>query len=186
MVVKNIAAYIFLVAAISVFSYAQIGEVAGPVNFNVSVGSYQSLPVTIVDGGNAPIAFNVTYVLTTKIKNVTAPIVTINPMNGTINPHSEVVLNVTTYVPGNDKPGTFWNGQISVVSNSVAQITGSGAIIRAGTLKIFTITAAQPKSNILFVILIVIIAAILIVAFYYFYKKRTKIRKSASKLRAKK
>lgn len=172
MVVRNIAVYIFLVAAISVFSYAQIGEVAGPVNFNVSVGSYQSLPVTIVDGGNAPIAFNVTYVLTTKIKNVTAPIVTINPMNGTINPHSEVVLNVTTYVPGNDKPGTFWNGQISVVSNSVAQITGSGAIIRAGTLKIFTITAAQPKSNILLIVLIIVIIVILIIIVYYIYKKR--------------
>ncbi len=176
----------FLLSIILSMPLAQIGEVAGPVNFNVSAGSSQSLSVTIVNGGSSSLFFNATPIVTTSIVNETTPTVIVSPKNGTIGPHSQVVLNLTAFVPGADKPGLEWNGQLSVVSNSLSTITGSGAIIQEGALKIFTITSAQPKFNMLFVILIVIIAAILIVAFYYFYKKRTKIRKSASKLRAKK
>ncbi|MCL5423467.1 MAG: hypothetical protein M1385_00080 [Candidatus Marsarchaeota archaeon] len=181
-----IVLFFFLFSAILSMPLAQIGEVAGPVNFNVSAGSSQSLSVTIVNGGNNPLFFNATPIVTTLIANEITPTVTVFPKNGTIGPHSQAVLNLTTFVPGSDKPGLEWNGQLSVVSNSLSTITGSGAIIQEGALKIFTITSAQPKFNILFVILIIVIVVILIVVFYYFYKKRANKRKGAHKSKAKK
>lgn len=181
-----ITLFFLLLSTILGMSLAQIGEVAGPVNFNVSAGSSQSLSVTIVNGGNNPLFFNATPLVTTVIVNETTPTVIVSPKNGTIGPHSQAVLNLTAFVPGGDKPGLEWNGQLSVVSNSLSTITGSGAIIQEGALKIFTITSAQPKFNVLFAILIVVIVAILIILFYYFYKKRSKIRKGRNKLRAKK
>lgn len=165
-------------------SFAQIGEVAGPVNFNVSVGSTQSLIVTIVDGGNTPIMFNATPLITTVIKNATAPIMKVYPQNGTIQPHSQVALNLTAYVPGGDKPGMFWNGQLSVISNSSTKINGSGAIIHEGTLKIFTVTAAQQKFDIFLYVGIVVLIVILIVA-VYFYKKMKRLKHNTRANKAK-
>ena len=164
-------------------SLAQIGEVAGPVNFNVSSGSSQSLTVTIVNGGNNPLSFNATPLVTTVIANETTPTAIVSPKTGTIGPHSQISLNLTAYVPGNDKPGLEWNGQLSVVSNSSSTINGSGAIIQEGALKIFTITSAQPKFNILLVVLIIVIVAILAIIVYYIYKKRLKRDKYRPKVK---
>ena len=77
----------FLISVLLGASYAQIGEVAGPLNFNVSIGSRQSLTLTIVNGGSGgPISYMATPTITTVIPNSTAPTVTVKPMNGTIAP----------------------------------------------------------------------------------------------------
>lgn len=156
--------FVFVLLALS---YAQIGEVAGPLNFNVSLGSRESLTLTIANGGGDAIEYMATPTITTSILNSTAPQVSITPMNGSISPHSQFQLNVTAYVPSNkNKPGMTWNGYVSVVEVSNVTIV-SGARIQAGALKMFTITAAKPKFNELYVLVAMLVVAGIGIGGYY-------------------
>ena len=163
-------------------SYAQIGEVAGPMNFNVSLGSSESLTLTIINGGGDAIEYMATPTITTSIPNSTAPQVSVIPTNGSIAPHSQARLNVTAYIPGSkNKPGMVWNGYVSVVEVSNVTVV-SGARIQAGALKMFTITAAAPKFQPLYVLVAMLaVAGIGLVAYRFVSTRRAK-RAAAKKV----
>ncbi len=166
-------------------SYAQIGEVAGPLNFNVSIGTRQSLGLTIVNGGSTgSISYMSTPTITTVIPNSTTPQVTVTPMNGTIPPRSMVHLNVTVYMPGGkNRAGMVWNGYISTVELTDNSVT-SGANIQAGALKIMTITAAPPKFQEIY-ILIAALAVTCVGVGAYQVVKRQRAKKVAKRARTK-
>jgi hypothetical protein len=178
---------LFAFAVIGV-SCAQIGEVAGPLNFNVSIGSRQSLTFTLANGGSTAFEFNVTPFITTDIPNTIAPTIIITPMNGTISPHRLFPLNVTVYMHSGEKnaPGMTWNGYLSAIMVSNVSVT-NGAVIQAGALKIMTITAAPAKFNLLYAVLEVLACVVVIVGIYYAVSKRRakgKAKKSAKAMKA--
>ena len=71
----------------------------------------QTISVTLVNEGSTPINFKTYLPNLNQIANTTTPTVTASPMNGTIKPHSDFNVNVTTYVPYNkNKPGLTWQG----------------------------------------------------------------------------
>lgn len=163
-----------------VSSYAQIGEVAGPLNFNVSIGSRESLTFTIINGGSDTLVYMATPTITTSIPNATTPQVIITPMNGTIPPHTQLPLNVTVYMPaGKNKPGMTWNGYISAVAVTNTTIV-NGATIQAGALKIMTITAAEPKGQEGYVLVAILVIVGIGVGAYYAVS-RLRARKGRAK-----
>src|ERR1700730_3080453 len=121
-------------ALIQSISYAQIGEIAGALVYNVSVGSSNTSHLTIFNSGTSPIHFSVGLPQFNPIPNETSPTVFIYPMNGTIAPQESYKLNVTVYMPGNDKPKTKWDGLIQVVQIANQTIVG-GATVQAGVGK---------------------------------------------------
>ena len=175
---------LFLISVLLGASYAQIGEVAGPLNFNVSIGSRQSLTLTIVNGGSGgPISYMATPTITTVIPNSTAPTVTVKPMNGTIAPRSMVHLNVTVYMPsGKNKPGMMWSGYVSTVELSNTSVV-NGANIQAGALKIMTITAAASKFQEIYILIAAVVVTCAGIGGYQVVKKM-RAKKVAKKAKA--
>jgi predicted secreted protein len=172
---------ILLVFALFAASYAQIGEVAGPLNFNVSIGTKQSLTFTIINGGSTTFAYVATPTITTVIPNSITPTVTVMPMNGTIPPHTELPLNVTVYMPGGkNKAGMMWDGYISAVEVANNTVV-NGAVIQAGTLKIMTITAAPAKFQVIYVVVAVVAVAVIAAGAYYVISKRRGAKKGKAK-----
>jgi hypothetical protein len=154
-------------------AYAQLGEVAGPLNFNVSVGSSASLQYTLINGGSQPIHYQIVLPSLNIVPNSTAPTFTVSQMNGTISPQSQLVINVTAYMPSNDKPGMHWGGILQAVEVSNITISGSGAVIHQGVAKLVGVTAAQPKGiPLLYIVLAIVVLIIIIVLVYYFMRRR--------------
>ena len=173
-----------LVSALLGASYAQIGEVAGPLNFNVSIGSRQSLTLTIVNGGSVPLSYMATPTVTTILPNSTTPQVTVTPVNGSIPARSMARLNVTVYMPGGrNKPGMVWGGYVSTVELSNSSVA-SGANIQAGALKIMTITAAPAKFQEIY-ILIAALAIVCVGAGAYQVVKRERAKRDAKRAKTK-
>ncbi len=161
-------------------AYAQLGEVAGQLTMNVSIGSSNSLPFTLVNGGTAPIDFRIVLPTMSSSSSNAVPAVVVRPMNGTIPPGSEMVLNVTVSLPSSQgiKPGTSWTGILqAVVAGNGSVIEGSGASIQEGVAKIVTVTAMQPgTSYVLYGIAVAVVAA-LAAAVLYIKKPRFGRRK---------
>ena len=175
---------LFLILVLFGTAYAQIGEVAGPLNFNVSIGSRQSLVLTIVNGGSAPISYQATPMITTVIPNSTTPRITVNPSNGSIAGRSIVHLNVTVYMPGGkNRPGMVWNGYISTVEMSNSSVT-NGANIQAGALKIFSITAAPAKFQEIYILIAALAIACVGIGAYQVVK-RQRAKRDAKRARTK-
>jgi hypothetical protein len=168
-------------------SFSSIGQIAGPLNFNVSIGGTQSQTLTIINSGDEPINYSSTPTVTTLIPNATMPQITINPSNGIVEPHGRVCLNVTVYMPGNkNKPGMKWQGYVSTVELTTMSMVG-GANIQAGVLKMMAITAAPPKIPIMLYAGIAIAVAIVVIAIVaYYLKKRGKKKAGAVAARASK
>ncbi len=152
--VKNAGLLVLLLALavmLPTLSYAQFGEVAGPLQYSIPVGGQQSLTVTIVNQASVPAQYRVILPTLNIIPNTTTPTMSAYPMNGTVPAQSHITINVTTYVPyANNKPNLNWNGilQILLVANS----TGSGgggasAAIQAGLAKIVSISTLPPIFN---------------------------------------
>lgn len=156
-------------------SGAQIGEFAGHVRFNISIGSTETLPMTIFDAGNQSINFQVQLPHLSLVRNATAPVVTVSPMNGTLRPGYSQVLNITVYLPyKNNTPGMAWSGIVSafeVTSNS-----GGGASVSTGVGKIITIVAYPSKTPnygpIIEIIIIVAVIAAIAGSCVYILKRR--------------
>ena len=150
---------------------AQLGEVAGGQNFNVSLGgTATSNTFTIVNAGSSPIGFVVKLPQFNTIPNSTTPNVTIYPMNGTLAPHSDFKLNITVYMPlDHNKPGDRWDGLIQVLQTLPAGSgTGGGAVIETGVGKEIIIVATAEVYN---WPLIGIGVAIVMVAAYLLYTR---------------
>ena len=159
------------------FAGAQLGEVAGGLNFNVSLGGSQtSNTFTIVNAGNSTIGFSIINPAFNQIPNSTTPTVIISPMNGTLAPHSNLRIDVTVIMPtGQDKPGMRWDGFIQVLSVLANSDNPGGAVIQTGVAKEIIIVAAPEQYN-WFLIggAVVVVAVVAYLAYRRFGKKMTR------------
>lgn len=158
-------------------TYAQLGEVAGPLNFNVNVSGSETLQLTVLNSGSTPLAYRVLFPTLQQIPNETAPTLTMSPLNGTIQPYKEQMINVTVYVPGNDKPGQHWSGIIQVVQKS-NQTNPGGAVIQTGVAKLISITSTTPTGIPLLYVVSGII--IIVIAGVVYYRSRLMKRQRAA------
>lgn len=178
----------FIFAAILIFSLpavsADLGMVAGPLNFNVSAGGHETMQFRAFNNGGSSINFNVIPPSYAQIPNQTTPTIVITPQNGSIAPHSQLTFNVTVYMPGNDKPGDFWDNiaQVVAVGNATS---ASGATVSAGVGKEISITSAPAKTDwtliyaaAAFAVIVVVIAAC---AYYFLLRGRKGGLKVAAK-----
>jgi len=161
----------------AVSAKAELGEVAGQPNFNVSLGQSETLNVTLLNSGDEPIGFSVVMPVLSTVPDATTPTVTAYPMNGIIQPRSPYRVAITVHMPtAKNKPGLSWTGvmqflQVSNVSNP------GGAVLQVGVAKIVTITAmaaAKPEPSemyLLFAALAVVCAGAVA---YYVVKLRAK------------
>lgn len=168
----KLAPFLFLVFSILSISYAQFGEVAGPVNFNVTLGSSQTLNMTIVNTGNSQVKFVATLGYLSNVLNETAPNITISPSNGTIAGHTQETLAITVHMPSTDTPGTSWIGIVSVAEVSNSTPIGGGAYLQAGVAKNISILASKPKGSIVPYVILLVLLIILAVALWYYTKNR--------------
>jgi len=97
--------FLFLLSFILSTAYAQLGQQAGPLIFNVTLGGSQTLNYSILNGGSSPINFTVILPILNTIPNNQTPIVKVYPMNGTLAPHSQQTIHVTVFMPAKNKPG---------------------------------------------------------------------------------
>lgn len=176
-----ILTFIFIVSLSAVS--ADLGMVAGALSFNVSIGGHQTLQFKAFNSGSTPIHFNVVPPNYAPIINQTTPKVVITPSNGTIAPNSQLIFNVTVYMPGNDKAGDIWDNiaQVVAVAN---QTSSSGATVLAGVGKEIVIVSAPAKTNWTLIygsigaVVIVVIAGAM---YYLLVYRRKKTSRAAAK-----
>ncbi len=170
----------FILASLSVLTFAQLGEEAGQPFLNVSVGGSATFNYSILNSGSAPIPFTVVLPTLNTIPNNATPTIKVTPMNGTLAPHSSQVISITAYVPYGDKPHLKWQGVLSVIESApVSNVTnGAGAVVMAGVAKIVTIESEPPKSSpLLYYIAAFIVLVVVIVVAYLALFGRNKSRK---------
>jgi hypothetical protein len=122
------------------------------------------------------------------IPNTTTPKISLNPSNGTIQPHTQQPINVTVYMPGGkNKPGMVWNAYVSTVAVANTTVV-NGATIQAGALKMMTITAAKPKFQVIYVLVAMVACAIVAVGIYQVVSvrraRKAKVKKAPTAMRA--
>ena len=130
--------FLFTIASFAFGVGAQIGEVAGQPVFNVSAGGTQTLNITLLNSGDAPIGYSAIPPSLNTIPNETTPTVTISPMSGVIAPHGQFKVAITVSIPLEDKPGLAWTGPVQFLQASNVSNPG-GAVLQVGALKILTI-----------------------------------------------
>ena len=133
-----------LIASISA---AQLGEVAGQPHFNVSIGSSNTLTVTVTNQAQYPLPIKVILpTLMSNDANAITPGVAASPMAGNIPAEGQLQINVTVYMPGGtNMPGYTWTGimQVLAVPANSSSSGGMGASILAGVAKVITVTATE-------------------------------------------
>jgi hypothetical protein len=172
---------VFILASLSVVTFAQLGEEAGQPFLNVSVGSSATFNYSILNSGSSQIPFTVVLPTLNTIPNNATPTVRVTPMNGTLAPHSSQVVSITAYVPSGDKPHLKWQGVLSVIESApISNVTsGAGAVVRAGVAKIVTIESEPPKSSpiLYYVAAFVVLVVLIVVAYFTVISKNKKRRK---------
>jgi hypothetical protein len=152
---KLISEFIILLLLISFINAQSIGEIAGPLNFQVAPGHNQTLPLYIINSGSSPIKlqilndYSIQY-QTKQIANQITPIITASPQNFTILKGKEQIINITVSIPSKDSINASWSGIIQVVEVSNKTNNVSGAVINIGIAKMFSITTIKyipPKTN---------------------------------------
>lgn len=147
------ASALALIIALAVLSQApgaQLGEVAGYLNYVIQVGHSQTLTLTLVNGGNQTLGVmmqppgHLTLISPagTDANQILPTITSIVPMNLTIPPHSFAHVNITIYMPLNNTPRqAAWEGIMSAQMVSNQSNSGGGAVILSGVAKVFTIAS---------------------------------------------
>lgn len=157
-------ASVLLLALLAATAYSQnLGQSAGSLVFNVSLGGTQSSGYTIFDGGSAPISYTVSPPQYNPIKNETTPTVTVSPLSGTLQPGQQTGISVTVHMPSNDKPGLKWDGIMQVLATSNTSNPG-GAVIQGGLGKEVIIYSSLPPKGTLGPLVYVIIGVVAAVA----------------------
>ncbi len=170
---------VLLLLGLAVVAHAQLGEVAGPLSFNVSIGSSQTLNYTIVNAGNNSINFYIKDAITSTIKNETTPTITASPMNGTILPHQQYSVKIDVSMPSGDKPGLLWQGTLQALESTNVTAPG-GAVIQTGVLKGITVMSSQRKGLPLYYVgAFVAVVVVIGVSSYIIYGRRRKGRKGS-------
>jgi len=186
--------FLFFLLLLTSTASAQLGEQAGPLVFNITLGESETLNYTILNAGSSPINFTVELPILNTIPNNETPIIKVYPMNGTLAPHSQQVMHVTVFMPVKDKPGLTWSGGYAKGTAGIAVVEGSpsiassgmGAVVYAGIVKGLIISSAKPPINILLIAGIILLVAVIAAgsAVYYYYRRRA-AAKAKKKLRAK-
>ena len=128
-------------------SSAQLGEVAGNLNFAMVPGHNQTLQWGLVNYNSTPVQVQYQGPTLTQFYNAVNPTITVpgfTGFNGTIQPGITYV-NVTVSMPKNDIPyegNTPWTGVLGM--NLLAQNCTGGGCIVAGVAKRFYITIVKP------------------------------------------
>jgi hypothetical protein len=178
-------AFLFSLVLLISISAAQLGEVAGALIINVNVGSSNSTTLTIFNSASVPMDYRIVLPSFPTIANEISPTVNVNPMNGTIAPHTQIYINVTAFLPGSDTAGQAWQGllQIIGVSNSTAS---GGAQLQAGLGKVVAVNSLPAKPFVIPYALIGVVAVIVVAGGgYYFVSKRRKASAARKKEAAK-
>jgi hypothetical protein len=130
-------------------AYAQFGEAAGPLVFNVTLGGQQTLNMTLINEGSQPASFQMVLPSLNTIPNTTAPTIAASPMNGTLAPGSQYNVRITVSLPSaNNRPGLYWHGIIQVLfaSSNATTTNGGSAAVQEGLAKAVQIQAlAMPE-----------------------------------------
>ncbi len=136
---------VFALLVLPSITHSQIGERAGPLQFNVSIGGNETIPWTIFNNGNSTVYF-ITYVgALQQSDNQITPTIVLNPANGSIAAHSSVNINVTVYMPAQNKPGIgSWSSILQVIQTSNQTASGGSAVIMAGLAKAMDIVSKLP------------------------------------------
>ena len=145
---QRIASFLLIFTTLILgITFAQLGEVAGPVSFNVNISSSQTLQMIVINSGNTTLSYNIILpTLKAQQVNSTTPTVTTPSLNGTIKPYEQMPINITVHMPSaNNKPGYSWVGVVQVIETT-NQANAGGAVVQSGVAKIISITAAEPKA----------------------------------------
>lgn len=181
---------LLLLGHLSTIAEAQIGEVAGNLVFNLTPGSSETLNWTIVNTAGYPLNYVVVMQsasVTKTIPNNVTPTITIAPLNGTLQPHSQFALSVTVSMPGSDKPGLTWSTLIPLIATptngTTPQQSAGGAVLQGGVGKLMVMHSVAPLFNPLPYEIGALAAIILIFAFGYYWLRMRKRPAVAKKTR---
>lgn len=158
--------------------HAQLGEFAGHMVFNVTLGQSETLQWTIFNSGEYPITWNavapsitINNVSGISSSNRTFPIITLSPSGGTLTPRENQVINVTVYMPAkNNTGGLSWEAIPQVVEVTNNSNPG-GATIQVGVAKILAINAVNPQPDYLIYVGAIIVIVAVGGAVYYLKNK---------------
>ncbi len=173
-------ASVLLLTLFSTQARAQnLGQSAGSLVFNVSLGGNQTLSYTIFDGGSADIAYTVSPPQYNPVGNNINPTVTVTPLSGTLQPGQQTTVLVSVSMPATDQVGVKWDGIMQVLASTNASNPG-GAVIQGGLGKevIIYSNAPPPKkgfsisSQALYIIAGVIVAVVVVCAAAFALKMR--------------
>ncbi len=191
---------------------AQLGEIAGQLNFAVQVGHNETLQLHLLNEGNSSIGVQVTAQAVQFSSNKTtqanqiAPSIFISPEFATVPAYGTVAVNVTVFMPLSNKPNwASWEDILSAQEETNASNSG-GALILQGVAKLVSMSAipsttttttipttvaqsppvATPSLLSGSALPIAIIVIIIIIAIAYYYSKRAPVGKKAPARKAKK
>lgn len=163
--------------------HAQLGEVAGTPIILVNISGTATHNYTFLNTGDQPIPFEVILPTLNVIKNVTSPVVTAYPMNGTIVPHGIKQVKVTIFLPQSSKikVGDQWSGLMQVVAIAGNTSLVGGASISEGVAKNVIIQAAPAVFNdsILLIIGVIVVAIVVVAAVYMLVIRPGRVPKKA-------
>ncbi len=186
------------------FASAQLGEIAGQLNFQVQIGHNQTIQLHLLNEGNTSIGVHVTaqalQLTSNRVlsANQPTPTIFISPENLTVPAYGTSAINITVSMPLGDTPYlASWEDIISaqeatnatnpggaLILQGVAKIISVGAIPSTTTTSTIPTTIAQsagagvgPLSGAALPIAVIILIIIIAIAYYY-SARRPKGRKA--------
>ena len=196
---------IFTLFVLPSLAHSQIGERAGPLQFNVSIGGNETIPWTIFNNGNSTVYFTTYVGALQQSDNQITPTVALTPANGSIAAHSSVDINVTVYMPSQNQPGAGgWSTILQVIQTSNQTASGGSAVIMAGLAKAMNIASKLPppttttvstttlQSSTIFplgsatIAIIIALIALCIAGYIYSQRRKKPVRKRAARRAARK
>ncbi len=153
-----------LLCLFSGISSACIGEVAGHVHFNVSLGSRQTIQIQIFNSCNST-TINFTSVVTLDpLANAQTPNITVHPKHGTLLPDQGTPIYLTVSMPPNAIVNTTWSGGAAVFESiNVPGPNGTVSQGGVGVQKILSATALPAQSHTINILYAIIAAAVILV-----------------------
>jgi hypothetical protein len=183
---------------------AQLGEIAGQLNFQVQIGHNETLQLHLLNEGNTSIGVQVTAQTmqftsnkTTQANQIT-PTIYISPENVTVPAYGTAAVNVTIFMPLSNRPNwASWQDIISAQEETNATNSG-GALILQGVAKLVAVSAVPSTTTTTTIpttiaqsglsalsgvaVPIIILIIIIVVAIAYYYSSRgTKKRPAGRK-----
>ncbi len=174
---------------ISGLTYAQLGERAGPLNFNVPVNGSQTNQWYLINEGNVPINFYIYAEQPSQVPNEITPSIITVPLNGTIAPYSTLIVNVSVSMPANNIPHKgSWSTILQAIETSSSKSTNgaNSAQLYAGIAKemfiastnAIPITTTTPVTTTVPVVfkpsvyqIVVVISLVIVIVILYIIKK---------------